>query len=101
MLPLVPGELVRAGELAAAVSPGAREGLLPGVGPRVGLHRDSQLVVSSGVPAAKICGRQKLVACWLMNGGLQNSVKRISSLHKMVKNRTRSSVSDEHFYFHF
>ena len=44
MLPLVPGELVRAGELAAAVSPGAREGLLPGVGPRVGLHRDSQLV---------------------------------------------------------
>ena len=52
MLPLVPGELVRAGELAAAVSPGAREGLLPGVGPRVGLHRYSQLVVSSGVPAA-------------------------------------------------
>ena len=44
MLPLVPGELVRAGELAAAVCPGAREGLLPGVGPRVGLHRDSQLV---------------------------------------------------------
>ena len=39
VLPLVPGELVWAGELAAAVCPGAREGLLPGVGPRVGLHR--------------------------------------------------------------
>ena len=39
VLPLVPGELVRAGELAATVCPGAREGFLPGVGPRVGLHR--------------------------------------------------------------
>ena len=38
MFSLVARELVRSGELAAAVSPGASEGLLPRVRPRVSLE---------------------------------------------------------------
>lgn len=38
VFPLVARELVWSGELAAAVSPGASEGLLPCVRPRVGLQ---------------------------------------------------------------
>ena len=32
-------------------------------------------VMTSGIPAAKIYGRQESVTCWLMNGGPQNSAK--------------------------
>ena len=38
MLPLVPGQLVAAGEPPAAARPAAHVGLLPGVGADVSLH---------------------------------------------------------------
>ena len=40
-------ELVRSGELAAAVSPGAREGLLPRVRPRVSLGTNQFRLVNT------------------------------------------------------